>query len=112
MNTRVDWDQLASVFSSTVAASVESQLDLARAFAEGRLQEGREVGEWIAGYLQRPLRFLDVGAGNGGVAFGVGNIATHEVHALDIIPNSEGWAWEPLAQVHAQLTAAIQEATI
>src|SRR5437868_3030192 len=88
MNTRVDWEQLASVFSSTVAASVESHLDVARAFAEGRLHEGREVGEWIAGYLQRPLRFLDVGAGNGGVAFGVGNIVAHEVHALDIIPNS------------------------
>ena len=88
MNTRVDWDRLASAFSSAAAASEEPNLDLAREFARGRLREGREVGEWIAGYLKRPLRFLDVGSGNGGVAFGVGNIATHEVHALDIIPNS------------------------
>src|SRR5690349_7971417 len=95
MNSRVPWDRLAAIFAESAAAGVEQTVPRdaphfaqALEFAVGRLQDGREVGEWLARSQGRPLRILDVGSGNGGVAHGAGNVITNDVHALDIIPNS------------------------
>jgi len=64
------------------AAHFGSQL----AFAVGRIDDGRRVGEFLRDRLGESLRVLDVGAGNGGVAIAVACLG-HDVHAVDIVPN-------------------------
>jgi SAM-dependent methyltransferase len=58
-------------------------------FAEGRLDEGRRVASWLLARHpgRRPLRILDIGAGNGGVSLGAANFEEAEVHSLDIVAN-------------------------
>ncbi|HUO84618.1 MAG TPA: class I SAM-dependent methyltransferase [Thermoanaerobaculia bacterium] len=54
------------------------------AFAAGRFEEGRNVGEYLLRRIsRRPVRCLDVGSGNGGVSLGVANYEDIEVWALD-----------------------------
>ncbi|MDQ3283374.1 MAG: class I SAM-dependent methyltransferase [Acidobacteriota bacterium] len=82
------WDELARIYA---ASTVETELAQTREFALGRLDEGRQVGAWLLERFpaRRPLRVLDVGAGNGGVSLGVANYAATEVHALDVLVNPE-----------------------
>lgn len=59
-------------------------------FAVGRFDEGAALLRYFA--LQgriRPARILDIGAGNGGVAFALANCRDFRVHTLDIVPNHE-----------------------
>ena len=60
-------------------------------FAVGRFDEGAALLRYFAlqGRTDRDLRVLDVGAGNGGVAFALANCRRFAVHTLDIVPNNE-----------------------
>lgn len=59
-------------------------------FAVGRFDEGAALLRYFALQgLIRPARILDIGAGNGGVAFALANCRDFAVHTLDIVPNSE-----------------------
>ena len=94
MDVHVNWSELTSLFRDAAVAAVEDTVDrnaphfrMAVEFAAGRLNEGREVGGWLLGELKRPLRILDIGAGNGGVAHGAGNFKDIDLHAIDIVPN-------------------------
>ena len=77
---RQDWPGLERLFAEVVSGPE---------FAEGRLDEGRRVTSWLLERHpdRRPLRVLDLGAGNGGVSLGAANFSDAEVHSLDIIPN-------------------------
>ncbi len=79
---RRDWNELTRLFLSVAIGG---------AFAEGRLEEGRQVGAWLLERHRerRPLRVLDIGAGNGGVSLGVANYVDAEVHSLDIVANPQ-----------------------
>jgi 2-polyprenyl-3-methyl-5-hydroxy-6-metoxy-1,4-benzoquinol methylase len=89
----VDWEALTKEFAMVATEALEqfigrnaahfgSQL----AFAVGRIDDGRRVGEYLQHRLGAALRVLDVGAGNGGVAIAVACLG-HHVHAVDIVPN-------------------------
>src|ERR1041385_6923358 len=58
-------------------------------FALGRLDEGAGLVRLFAvtGALNRPADVLDIGSGNGGVAFAFANCRTNRVRTLDIVPN-------------------------
>ena len=59
-------------------------------FAVGRFDDGAALLRYFALHgLTRPARILDIGAGNGGVAFALANCRDFEVHTLDIVPNRE-----------------------
>lgn len=60
--------------------------------ATGRFDQGARL---ILELLERPSaprRVLDIGAGNGGVAFAFANDAMHRVYAVDLVPNAEARA--------------------
>jgi SAM-dependent methyltransferase len=98
MAERRDWPELEQAFRARaehqVAAHVERDalhFGETVAFAAGRLEEGRRVGEYLQQKLgPRPLRILDVGAGNGGVSIGVANVEGNDVYGIDLILN---WAF-------------------
>ena len=88
-----DWVTLNRIFSDEAANGVAEHVprdsaDFASqlAFAVGRMDDGRGVGEFLSARLGRYLRVLDVGSGNGGVALAVASLG-HEVHALDVAAN-------------------------
>jgi len=92
---RQDWLSLKTMSREEATAAIDRTIGRtathyqeAVAFAIGRLIEGRQVGEFFAMKLGRPLCILDVGAGNGGVSGGAANISGHKLHALDFVPNS------------------------
>ena len=60
-------------------------------FAVGRFDEGAGIARFLAlnGYADTSLRVIDIGAGNGGVAFALANWTNCEMHTLDIVPNAE-----------------------
>ncbi|HJW95460.1 MAG TPA: class I SAM-dependent methyltransferase [Thermoanaerobaculia bacterium] len=60
-------------------------------FAVGRLDEGAGLVRLFAitGALSRPADVLDIGSGNGGVAFAFANCRTNRVRTLDIVPNPQ-----------------------
>jgi SAM-dependent methyltransferase len=97
-DARRDWIELEREFREIAARQVAAIVPAdahhfteAVAFAAGRLEEGRRVGEFLQLHFgARPLRILDVGAGNGGVSIGVANIAGHDVFSIDLILN---WAF-------------------
>lgn len=62
------------------------------AFAMGRFDEGAGILSHFTRmreFLDGPVRILDIGAGNGGVAFALANCRDHDVYTLDVIPNRE-----------------------
>ena len=79
---RRNWDELARLFQTVAPAPGDT-------FSQGRLEEGRQIGGWLLDRHpdRRPLRILDIGAGNGGVVLGVANYAGTEVHSIDINAN-------------------------
>jgi len=95
--TWLPWDELEARFHDAVAADFSSwiasdqphhatQLE----FAHSRLAEGRGIVEAfreIRGLERGPLRCLDVGAGNGGLALAVANVRRTRVVMLDRQPN-------------------------
>jgi len=87
MKTSVPWQDLEAVYAARIGdrarrqASVHEEQDLK--FAAGRLAEGRAIGEFLAARFSGPVRVLDLGSGNGGVASGVANFAGMTVVALD-----------------------------
>lgn len=93
-----EWSELEQEFRaiaqkqvSVVVSPDAHHYGEAIAFAAGRFEEGRRVGEFLQAHFDnRPLRILDVGAGNGGVSIGVANISGHDVFSIDLILN---WAF-------------------
>ena len=79
---RRDWDELARLFLSVAMPGT---------FSEGRLEEGKQIGGWLLDRHpdRRPLRILDLGAGNGGVSLGAANYVDAEVHSIDILANPQ-----------------------
>ena len=89
----IEWAALTSEFATVTTEALErfigrnaAHFDAQLAFAVGRIDDGRRVGEYLQSRLGGALRVLDVGAGNGGVAIAVSCLG-HEVHAIDIVPN-------------------------
>jgi ubiquinone/menaquinone biosynthesis C-methylase UbiE len=86
-NTSVPWQQLEAAYEARIRdraqrpASAHEEQDLK--FAAGRLAEGRAIGEFLAARFRGPVRVLDLGSGNGGVASGVANSAGSTIVALD-----------------------------
>jgi ubiquinone/menaquinone biosynthesis C-methylase UbiE len=57
-------------------------------FALGRFDEGQQLSSFFRGRTNlRPIRVLDIGAGNGGVSVALANDPTYDVTAVDIVPN-------------------------
>jgi ubiquinone/menaquinone biosynthesis C-methylase UbiE len=87
VNISVPWQRLEGAYEARIGdrarrpASVHEEQDLK--FAAGRLAEGRAIGEFLAARFSGPVRVLDLGSGNGGVASGVANFAGMIVVALD-----------------------------
>lgn len=78
-------------FSRWIAQSQKHFLDQLRV-AIGRFDEGaRLVSHLRTSFFPRtgPLRILDVGSGNGGVAIAFGNDPRNEVFAVDIVRNPQ-----------------------
>lgn len=97
METRRPWDELTRLFTARIASGFgawvapgSEHYEAALRFALGRLDEGRQVGEFFLRRLgDRDLRVLDLGAGNGGVSLGIANYRRMELHALDVLVNPE-----------------------
>ena len=95
MAERRPWSELEADFRALVDRQISATVsrdafhwDEAVAFAAGRLEEGRRVGEFLQAKLgPGPLRILDVGAGNGGVATGVANYDEYDVCGIDLVLN-------------------------
>jgi SAM-dependent methyltransferase len=95
--TYAPWDELRSLFVSTVEREFGQYMTATQPnyvsqlqFATGRFDEGLALLRHfatanIAG--TRELDVLDVGAGNGGVAFAFANLRSIHVLTLDIVPN-------------------------
>src|SRR5947199_8821930 len=87
MKTSVPWQRLEAAYEAQLQdrarrpASAHEAQDLK--FAAGRLAEGKAIGELLAARFSGPVRVLDLGAGNGGVAAGVASFAGMTVVALD-----------------------------
>ena len=60
-------------------------------FAVGRLDEGASLVRLfsIMGALDRPADVLDIGSGNGGIAFAFANCRTNRVRTLDVVANPQ-----------------------
>jgi len=95
-----DWgalrNQFVSYVTNEVAAWVPStspHFGQQLAFATGRLEEGYGLTRFFELYndstRDRPLRILDIGAGNGGVALGLANDVRYRVTTLDLVPNRD-----------------------
>ena len=91
------WDDLRRLFVSTVEREfghymTPGQANYARQleFATGRFDEGVALLHHLtvtSAIDSREMRVLDLGAGNGGVAFAFANIQSVRVDTLDIVPN-------------------------
>src|SRR5436305_2016662 len=87
MKTSVPWQRLEAAYEAQIddrtrrPASAHEAQDLK--FAAHRLAEGKAIGELLAARFSAPVRVLDLGAGNGGVASGVANFVGMTVVALD-----------------------------
>lgn len=98
---------VAAVFERTVEEAIAAWIPVrnayferVRRFALDRVDEGLRLRDFLLARLTRDepgtagrlpsgkLRILDLGAGNGGVAFGVASSPRLAVTALDIVPNS------------------------
>lgn len=89
-------DEVAAVFEHEVEAAVAAWLPVrnayferVRRFALDRVDEGAKLRDFLLARVPGDeLRVLDLGAGNGGVSFGVASSPRLRVTALDIVPNS------------------------
>lgn len=92
---RLPWDVLRAQFEASVKEdfshyfpSDTSNYEINFRFALGRFDEGQQLAPFFLGRIQRrPVRVLDIGAGNGGVSVALANDPTYEVSAVDIVPN-------------------------
>jgi len=96
--THKSWRALRDEFISAVAAAFSKWITADQAhfrdqlyFAAGRLDEGAALVRLfaISGSLGHSADVLDIGAGNGGVAFAFANCRTNRVTTLDIVPNPQ-----------------------
>jgi SAM-dependent methyltransferase len=84
----MEWIALEEIYRQTALRHVAGQSDDHRAFALGRIVEGCELAAHFGRkYRGRPLRILDAGAGIGGVALALANVAENFVVAVDVVPN-------------------------
>jgi len=94
---RYGWIELRQRFIEAVHAEFARWVDPAQAhfreqllFAVGRFDDGAALLRYFALHGRTsPARILDIGAGNGGIAFALTNCRNFEVHTLDIVPNRE-----------------------
>lgn len=94
---RIDWDALRALYREVALAGVERSVGRDQphyacnvAFAHQRFEEGRELVDYFASkYPDRPLRILDLGAGNGGVSLALANGERNRVVAADVVLNPE-----------------------
>jgi SAM-dependent methyltransferase len=103
LDTWRSWSDLRAEFASEIYATFARWVARDQAhfreqliFALGRFDEGAGLlrhFEWFAGRTLRAagerVRFLDIGAGNGGVAIALANYRKYEVFALDLVPNPD-----------------------
>jgi SAM-dependent methyltransferase len=99
---RRNWDELARLFLSVAIGGT---------FAEGRLEEGKQIGNWLLDRHpdRRPLRILDLGAGNGGVSLGAANYVDVEVHSIDIVANPQLLALKRASRFPLHAAVAVGE---
>ncbi|MBW8878945.1 MAG: class I SAM-dependent methyltransferase [Acidobacteria bacterium] len=87
MKTSVPWPRLEAAYEARVSTRAQRSVSAHEAqdlkFAAGRLAEGKAIGELLAARFSGPVRVLDLGSGNGGVASGVANFERMTVVALD-----------------------------
>lgn len=92
------WRELRSAFISAVAAAFSKWIGPEQGhfrdqlyFAAGRLDEGAGLVRLFSliGTLNQPNDVLDVGAGNGGIAFAFANCTNNRVTTLDIVANPQ-----------------------
>ncbi len=92
---RRPWSELRRVFSECVEASARAWFDAREPylqdqlrFALGRFDHGAALVRYFefdhGGLAARPLEVLDLGTGNGGVAFAFANCPDYRVAALDV----------------------------
>ncbi|HEX4964935.1 MAG TPA: class I SAM-dependent methyltransferase [Thermoanaerobaculia bacterium] len=83
----IPWPELETVYEAQISARARRPAPAHEAqdskFTAGRLAEGKAIGELLAARFSAPLRVLDLGTGNGGVASGVANVSGSTVVALD-----------------------------
>ena len=96
-NSRIPWEALRSALAEHAAAGLRTWIDSTQphfsnqlAFALSRLDEGIALRHHCELRESLPARVdvLDLGAGNGGVAFAFANSPRYRVHTLDLVPNS------------------------
>lgn len=98
MDARVSWAGLRETFVSVVREQFAAWMTAEQAgagqqlqFAISRLDEGISLLQYFEARgtidASRPFRVLDLGAGNGGVAFAFANCRNARVTTLDIVPN-------------------------
>lgn len=91
---RQQWPALREKFIRAVSTAFSGWIDPSQShfseqllFATGRFDEGAALVRYLA--LNNPQwgTVLDIGAGNGGVAFALANCQQNKVYTLDIVPN-------------------------
>jgi SAM-dependent methyltransferase len=94
-DVHVAWDALLREFGTIVERDFGSWINTGDThydhnlrFALNRIREGRELVDYFLGKVDsRPIRVLDVGAGNGGVSLALANHRSFHVTAVDRVPN-------------------------
>lgn len=95
---RVPWSTLRSIFTEYARTGIAGWIDESEphfraqlTFALSRVDQGMDLLKHCESHEALPPRrvdVLDIGAGNGGVAFAFANRDRYRVHAIDIVPNS------------------------
>ena len=96
------WGELEKRFLEIVDRQASGGAAHSLDFARGRLREGRELGEFFSARFEGtdPIRTLDIGAGNGGVAAALSTTGRFEATALDVVPNPEALELRKHAPFH------------
>lgn len=96
VSTWYSWPDLRSRFLNAISAEFarwiapdQPHFHEQLVFALGRFDEGAGIARYfeLAGHPPGPLNVLDIGAGNGGVAFALANCRHFVMHTLDVVPN-------------------------
>ena len=86
-------EELETIFEQVVSdelARNDGINEYSRQFARGRLNEGRQIaGFLLPRFTRRPIRLLDLGAGNGGVGAALTGDGTYRVTAVDVVLNAQ-----------------------